>query len=229
MELPVPFRCGSFCKRLTSQTENVSGSVHVTVMDRSAFATDPFSYSKAFRSFRTADNSAFGTDLSAEVFGSVHERRCARNRLIPQHVSVATSGPGRTVSFRAVALRYRSSSNTSSSRRGMWARFTPTLALRAEGGALRAKFGSSIKRQKQRRPASAIVEKQFNAGQVNRPAVQTYMTAIVGSRSDRGRPARQYGAANLARMRNGRATEPANCVGRPKNLRGSQWARSARM
>ena len=77
----------SFCKRLTSQTENVSGRVHVTVMNRSAIATDPFSYSKAFQSLRTADAFAFGTDLSAEVFGGVHEHRCARNRLIPQHVA----------------------------------------------------------------------------------------------------------------------------------------------
>ena len=53
----------SFCKRLTSQTENVSGRVHVTVMNRSAVATDPFSYFKVFQSFRTADASAFGTDL----------------------------------------------------------------------------------------------------------------------------------------------------------------------
>src|SRR5215831_20030165 len=40
----------SFCKRLTSQTENVSGRVHVTVMNRSAIATDPFSDSKVFQS-----------------------------------------------------------------------------------------------------------------------------------------------------------------------------------
>src|SRR5215470_5414108 len=42
----------SFCKRLTSQTEDVSGRVHVTVMNRSATATDPFSYSKVFQTWR---------------------------------------------------------------------------------------------------------------------------------------------------------------------------------
>ena len=62
--------------------------VHVTVMNRSAIATDPFSYSKVFQSFRTADASAFGTDLSAEVFGGVQEHRCARLQLVAMSQNV---------------------------------------------------------------------------------------------------------------------------------------------
>ena len=77
----------SSCERLTSETENVPGSIDVAVMDHAAFAAEPLSYFETCATFKAADRTAAGTDLSAEVLGDVHKRRCARHRLIPQPVA----------------------------------------------------------------------------------------------------------------------------------------------
>ena len=54
-----------FCKRLTSQTEMVASSVDVSIMDRAASVTLPFSYFETCDTFRASDHTAVGTDLSA--------------------------------------------------------------------------------------------------------------------------------------------------------------------
>ena len=48
----------SFCKTAMSRRENVFGRVDVPVVRRSTFAANPFSYSKARSTFRTAGGNA---------------------------------------------------------------------------------------------------------------------------------------------------------------------------
>jgi hypothetical protein len=90
----------SFCKRLTSQAENVPRSIDVAIAHRTAIIASPFPCFEALRPF-WADASAFGTGLSAEVPRSVYKRRCARNRFIAQHIArYPAGGIGRRLSVR---------------------------------------------------------------------------------------------------------------------------------
>src|SRR3546814_8762781 len=49
---------GSFHKRVQPDTENVASSIDVTVVDRSAIAALPFSYSKTCDTFRSEEHTS---------------------------------------------------------------------------------------------------------------------------------------------------------------------------
>jgi hypothetical protein len=69
----------SFCKRLTSQTENVTRGVSAAIMNSAALVTRPFSYFETLQHVRAADASAFATGLSAWVLRGIHKRRRAQS------------------------------------------------------------------------------------------------------------------------------------------------------
>jgi hypothetical protein len=84
----------SFCKRLTSQTENVTRGVNVAIMNSAALATRPFSYFETLQPFRAADASAFGTGQSgrcSEVSTNVATRAIAFYRSMLRDIPVLAS------------------------------------------------------------------------------------------------------------------------------------------
>src|SRR6266478_8819892 len=83
--LPRPLGGDSFCKTATSRREDVLRGVDVTVMDRSALATNPSSYSKTCGTFRATAHTARRTGLGRKHFANFGERYSCESAFIPEH------------------------------------------------------------------------------------------------------------------------------------------------
>jgi hypothetical protein len=75
----------SFCKTATSRRENVLRGVDVPVVDRSASATRPRSYSETCDTFRAAARVARRTDLGRKRFVNFSERCTCEIAFVPEH------------------------------------------------------------------------------------------------------------------------------------------------
>ena len=80
---------GSFYKRRTSATENINGSIYVTIMNRSAITTLPFSYSKTCDTFRPLgrQGAAARTGLGGKSFIDFLEHSAMPNGLVRELVA----------------------------------------------------------------------------------------------------------------------------------------------
>ena len=77
----------SFCKTAKSRRENVFGSIDIAVVCRAAIAANPFSYSKACSTFRTAgrDGPAARTSLGGVAFIDYFKDDAGLVALVFQH------------------------------------------------------------------------------------------------------------------------------------------------